>query len=166
MRMRALLVDDDVWFQRAFQARFESQLPQIPLEVRSEPNVSGDYAVYLIDNQFWGEARAGELARQIRQTNPEALVIALSSSLDVVTLKTLINEGCNGACEKGNHAEMMSMFDVIRKFFKKKGISDKQTPVPGGSGMVATIRSIADLLREWNSRLDREAKEEMTLSQS
>ena len=147
--MKALLVDDDQWFQLGFNAWFRNRFPGISLEVRSEPNVNGDFCIYLIDNDFHGERLAGQLASQIRQRSPNALVLALSATLDAPTLKTLLNQGCHGAFEKGNHEEFEQLAEILATY-----LNDYAKVPKSQSGFLATLRSITDLLKAWNSRLD------------
>ncbi|OWK34162.1 response regulator transcription factor [Fimbriiglobus ruber] len=148
---RALLVDDDEWFRKAFRARLRATFPNIELTDRAEPDVSGQYEIYFLDNQFGDVPLAAELVQSIRRAYPKALVIALSGRLDAPTLKRLINEGCNGACEKGDPDELARTFDVVRAYL---ATADATAGTRQTGGLGGTIRLITDLLREWNNRLD------------
>ena len=76
---------------------------------------------------------------------------AVSASLDANILKSLLNLGCNGACDKSKLSDLEEMFRLVRRF-----INQRQTEQPRRSpgGLMSAIRSITDLLREWNARLD------------
>jgi DNA-binding NarL/FixJ family response regulator len=154
--IKALLVDDDPWFAQAFRLRFEASFSDITLETRAVPDVSGTFDIYMIDNDFDGELLAGKLAAQIRAARADARVFAVSCQLDAATLKTLINQGCHGAFAKGDVAELIHLFSAIRAYQKSRAAA-----VPGpanAKGLSGVVRSIADLLREWNSMLDRQEK--------
>ena len=89
--LKVLLMDDDIWFCRAFQARFKAAFPDVPIDTTQEPKAEPGYAVYFVDNDFGGRSLAGELARQIRALDLDVLIIAISANLDALTLKTSIS---------------------------------------------------------------------------
>jgi DNA-binding NarL/FixJ family response regulator len=155
-RARVLLMDDDVWFTRAFQARFQAAFPSVDLVTTTEPKVQPGFAVYFVDNDFNGKAQAGELARQIRALDLDALIIAISGSLDAATLKTLINLGCNGAFDKSSPNSLQEVFAVVQKFFEARATLEQEKTKR--RGFASTISSIASLLTEWNRRYDTQLK--------
>jgi len=145
--IRALLADDDDFFRRAFAARLRIAVPEVELTDRATPDVSGQFDVYFLDNHFAAVPLAGDLVATARLASPTALIIALSGHLDADTLRRLINEGCNGAVTKGDTADMARCFEVVRAY------AANLAPKPVGLGR--TLRSITDLIREWNARLDK-----------
>lgn len=149
---KVLLMDDDVWFCRAFQARFKAAFPNVPIDTTQEPKPQPGYAVYFVDNDFGGRSLAGELARQIRALDLDALVIAISANLDAVTLKTLINLGCNGAFDKSAPNSLQEVFAVVQKYFEAQAKVQSEKSKRGG--FASTINAIASLLTEWNRRFD------------
>jgi DNA-binding NarL/FixJ family response regulator len=156
IRASVLLVDDDEWFSRAFRARFEAAFPDVQLDSITEPKVEPGYAVYFVDNDFGGRSLAGELARQIRALDLDALIIAISATLDATTLKTLINLGCNGAFDKSAPNSLQEVFAVVQKYFEvRSSIEQEKTK---RRGFVSTISSIASLLTEWNRRYESQLK--------
>jgi DNA-binding NarL/FixJ family response regulator len=155
-RAKVLLLDDDIWFARGFRARFAAAFPDVQLDSDTEPTVKPGYAVYFVDNDFGGKILAGELARQIRALDPDALVIAISASLDAVTLKTLINLGCNGAFDKSTPSSLQEAFEVVRKYLDAQAALEQEKSKRRGFG--STISSIASLLTEWNRRFDSQVK--------
>ena len=156
IRAKVLLMDDDIWFTRAFQARFKAAFPDIELTTTTEPKVEPGYAVYFVDNDFNGKAHAGDLARQIRALDLDALIIAISGSLDAATLKTLINLGCNGAFDKSSPTSLQEVFAVVQKYFEARSAIEQEKTKR--RGFVSTISSIASLLTEWNRRYDTQVK--------
>lgn len=149
-------MDDDVWFTRVFQARFHAAFPDVELTTTTEPKVEPGFAVYFVDNDFNGRCLAGELAGQIRALDLDALIIAISANLDAVTLKTLINLGCNGAFDKSSPNSLQEVFAVVQKYFEARAqVEMEKSKRPS---FVSTISSIASLLTEWNRRFDSQAK--------
>ena len=155
-RASVLLVDDDPWFSKVFRARFEAAFPDEKMDSVTEPKIEPGYAVYFVDNEFDGQSLAGELARQIRALDLDALIIAISANLDAVTLKTLINLGCNGAFDKSAPNSLSEVFAVVHKYFEARAsIAQEKTK---RRGLVSTISSIASLLTEWNRRYESQLK--------
>ncbi len=150
-RASVLLMDDDVWFSRAFQARFQAAFPNVRFEATTEPKVVPGYAVYFVDNDFGGQNLAGELARQIRALDLDALIIAISANLDATTLKTLINLGCNGAFDKSSPNSLQEVFTVVQRYFEAREALEERKK---RRGFASTISSIASLLTEWNRRFE------------
>lgn len=149
---RALILDDDSWYARGFKARLQSRFPSVVMEIRTEPDISGDFDIYFIDNDFGGASLAGDLVRQIRCINPGGLVVALSSTLDTHTLKDLLNHQCDFASDKTSAEDLERLFQVVQAFLARR------SRVAARSGTAEMITSIADLLREWNARLQVQSK--------
>ena len=63
---------------------------------------------------------AERLLNEIRVVNPDALVIAVSASLDADVLKSLLNLGCNGACDKSKLSDLEEMFRLVRRFINQR----------------------------------------------
>jgi DNA-binding NarL/FixJ family response regulator len=147
-----LLMDDDIWFSRAFRARFQATFPEVHLETTTEPKVEPGYAVYFVDNDFGGKKLAGEIARQIRALDLDALIIAISANLDATTLKTLINLGCNGAFDKSSSTSLLEAFSIVQRYFEAR--ADLEQQKFKRRGFSSTISAIASLLTEWNRRFE------------
>jgi DNA-binding NarL/FixJ family response regulator len=156
-QLAALVVDDDIWSLRFLEGLLREFFPELLVETREVPDCSGQFDLYFIDNDFNGRRVAGELASAIRKHDPDALIIAYSANLDADTLKSLINAGCNGACDKSSHSDVSRAMQVARAFIKER--IEAQSRVFGG-GFTNMICSVRELLREWNCRL--EAEEEST----
>ncbi len=153
---RALIVDDDIDAAEYLKFRLRQSIPQLHVETRTEPDVSGQFDMYFLDNDFAGEKCAGSLAQRISGRRGESLVIAFSAYLDIQTLKQLINAGCDGACEKHKQSDVEQLIGIARSFLDSRlSASERGDPK---RGFLGTLRSITDLLREWNRRLDNQAK--------
>jgi DNA-binding NarL/FixJ family response regulator len=150
--LEALVVDDDVWSLRLIKGLLRECFPELRVETRTEPDCEGEYDIFFVDDDFHGTRVAADLARQIRTQNPEALVIAYSANLDASTLKSLINAGCNGACDKSVSSDLPHAIEIVRAFIESKRVTD----LPARTSFVETVRSVRDLIREWNSRLEAE----------
>lgn len=146
--LKALVIDDDQdaaeWLVYQLQTRF----PGIQTELRLSPNISGTFDLYFIDNDFHGTSLAGALAEAVRDQHPRSLIVAFSARLDNPTLKQLVNAGCDGAFDKSNPHEVAQMLGIVEAYLQR---SDQD---PRSGGFFSAIRSIRDLLREWNRRLE------------
>lgn len=149
----ALLIDDDIWSLRLLKGMLEQCFPALYIETRTEPDTSGEFDIYFIDNLIGGVERAAALAQEIREQRPDALVIAFSATLDQEMLKKLLLAGCNGACDKTIRDDLPMTMQITQRYIE--GILS--APAPEGRGLTSVLRSIRGLLREWNTRLDREA---------
>ena len=149
----ALLIDDDVWCLRLLKGMLQQCFPELRIVTRTEPDVSGEFDIYFIDNLIGDTFMVESLARQIRRTRPDALVIAFSATLDRETLKTLLSAGCNGACDKTIPSDLPMTMAVTQRYIE--GVL--AAPAREGRGLRGVLTSIRGLLREWNARLEREA---------
>ena len=149
--IRALILDDDIDILNLLEIRLRRTCPEIQIEKRTRPDPSGPFDVYLIDNDFEGAGLAEQLAAKIRMQRPHALVIAISSSLDANTLRRLINIGCDGACDKSNPDEIAGVLDIIALHSRTLHV---QRTVQSRPSLAETVRCLADLIRQWNGRLD------------
>jgi N-acetylglucosaminyldiphosphoundecaprenol N-acetyl-beta-D-mannosaminyltransferase len=150
-RPRALLVDDDPMALEHLELLLSSRFPDLELTTRRTPDVSGEFDFYFLDNEFEGERKAGELAREIRARSKTAVVVAFSGRLDVETLKWLINAGCDGAAEKGVPSSWRPILALVEKRLADMVASHRREAGPFG-GVRHAAGSIRDILEEWNER--------------
>ena len=146
---RALIVDDDPDAIAVLEYLLEQRFPQLEIDTRTTPDPEGAYNLFFIDNDFRGHCLAGPLAAAIRRRNPEALIIAFSARLNVGTLKALLKAGCDGACDKSDQRDIDDMLQIVRRYLcrEPEGGGDRDCSWSG------TIRSITELLKEWNARI-------------
>lgn len=150
--MKALLLDDDPYALEFLRAILSERYPGLTIDARSEPDPTGEYDLYLLDDDFEGVRLAGKLARRIRAQRPEALILAFSASLDGQTLKDLLGAGCNGVCDKRVPAdlpEMLAALDrCVEEFAQQR--SERRSDLSGRY----LVRTFRELFRAWNQRLD------------
>ncbi len=154
-QVEALVMDDDLWSLRMMKGILRECFPQMQIHVRDEADCSGDYDIYYLDNDFNGYRVAARFASEIRARRPDALIIAYSANLDADTLKSLINAGCNGVCDKGQPDDLPRTMEITRAYVEAL-LAPASPSRP--TGVTHTIRSAKELLHEWNSRLDREER--------
>ena len=148
---RALIVDDDPDASEYLRFRLSRQLQDLEIEVRHAPDVSGEFDIYFVDNDFDGCRLASQLVRQIRDRQRESLIFAFSANLDADTLKQLINVGCDGVCEKHDQRELERFLETVQRRLTAYDAASRKTDE---TGLCGTLRSITDLIREWNRRLE------------
>ena len=149
----ALLIDDDVWCLRLLKGMLQQCFPDLQIVARTEPDTSGKFDIYFIDNLIGDTFMVESLARRIRQSRPHALIIAFSATLDRDTLKSLLAAGCNGACDKTVPADLPMTMVVTQRYIAGLLSSASRK----GRGLCSVLASIRELLREWNARLENEA---------
>ena len=152
--MKALLLDDDPYALEFLRAILSERYPGLEIHARSEPDPTGEYDVYLLDDDFEGVRLAGKLARRIRAQRPEALILAFSASLDDKTLKELLGAGCNGVCDKRVPGDLPEMLAALDRCLSE--LAREQEQPPSDLTTRYLVNTFRDLFRAWNRRLDRQ----------
>ena len=150
--MKALLLDDDPYALEFLRAILSERYPGLEIHARSEPDPTGEYDVYLLDDDFEGVRLAGKLARRIRAQRPEALILAFSASLDDRTLKDLLGAGCNGVCDKRVPGDLPEMLEALDRCMSE--LEREQHRPPSDLSTRYLVNTFRDLFRAWNRRLD------------
>ena len=153
LQPRFFIIDDDPVIGNVMRARLTAHFPDCEITHTTEPVVAPNYHVYLVDNDFAGERLATHLLRQIRELNPNALVIAMSSSLDQKALEQLMNGGCNAIYNKASQSQAKEIFEVIENYLaiiKNRHLLDTEKPLRG------VIQSLQGLIKQWNQRLTKD----------
>lgn len=146
--LSVLIVDDDPFCSAMLRTQWLLAMPDSAVVCREDADVTGDFDVYLLDNNFHGSELAVQLTRAARLQSPEALVIAFSSSLDRACLKGLLNAGCDAVAEKTSIEDCELIFELGRRFREARDVAarpDRDPSVLGG---------VLQLLRQWNRRLE------------
>ncbi len=147
---RALLLDDDKYALEFLRMLLSDRYPRLEIDTRLEPDPSGEYDFYFLDDDFEGIRLAGKLARQIRVSHPDAVILAFSASLDSDTLKELLGAGCNGVCDKKVPTDMPEMLEALDRCMRRLETKVERPPKDERPVLLKTFR---DLFREWNQRL-------------
>ena len=90
-----MIVDDDTIVTTVIQAHLQKHFPHATIKAVNAPIIEPGHDVYFIDNDFGGLHLATSLIMQIREIEPQALVLALSTTLSLHSLRKLVNQGCN-----------------------------------------------------------------------
>ena len=145
---RIAVIDDDPFVLKHLTSTFEQRFPNAEIVGVSDPIAPVGYDVYIIDREF-GENRCGlDLIKRVKRLAPDSLVVAYSAFLDRDYLRSLILEHCEGAFDKGSLEELEKMVELIRGFLDDPESLKVNSPSPKN-----TVRSIFELVREWNTRL-------------
>lgn len=148
---RALLLDDDPYALEFLRAILSERYPELRIDVRTEPDPTGEYDVYLLDDDFEGVRLAGKLAKRIRAQRPDALILAFSASLDGNTLKELLGAGCNGVCDKRVPDDLPEMLAALDRCMQE--LAEHRSETPSDLSGRYLVRTFRDLFRAWNDRL-------------
>ena len=148
--LRIAILDDNVAFTKLQELLIKRRFPAATVACFHEPQAVDGYDVYLIDNRFGLRDLAIDLCAEIRRRNPDALIVVWSAYVTKDLLKRLSTVGINAVAEKGNQADVDAALEVIGSF-ARRGRSTRS--------FGATIRSIRDLLVQWNTRLSDEERQ-------
>ena len=146
--VRIAIIDDDPFVMTHLAHSFRQRLSNVEVVGVSDPVAPVGYHVYIVDREFDGNNCGQDLVQRIRRISPNSLVIAYSAFLDRDYLRSLILEHCEGAFDKGSLAELEKMIELIDEFLEKN-----RTSKMAGQSSKSTVRSIFELVREWNIRL-------------
>ena len=156
--LRALLLDDDEFALDFLQVFLAERYPALEIETRTQPDPTGDFDLYFLDDDFEGVCLAGKLARRIRAQRPEAVIVAFSACLDAETLKELVAAGCNGVCDKRVPEDLPEMVRALDRCLEELENERKKPPTDlSGRYLLKTFR---ELFREWNRRLESQRRAE------
>ena len=171
MKFRALVVDDDPDASAWLAYRLNERFPELEIVCRESPDLSGEFDLYFIDNDFHGKSLAADLAAAIRAINPPALIVAFSARLDNKTLKLLVNAGCDGACEKTESQDVELMMRIVSAHLNRRRCETEEPSSPfavccvnGTGGWMADAAANSVRLRRLKLRLHRKAKDDATTS--
>ena len=145
---RIAIIDDDPFVMEHLAQSFRQRLSNVEVVGVSDPVAPVGYHVYIIDRDFGGNNCGQDLVQRVKKIAPNSLVIAYSAFLDRDFLRGLILEHCEGAFDKGSLGELEKMIELIEGFLEESRSSKKLSHSSRN-----TVRSIFELVREWNIRL-------------
>jgi hypothetical protein len=146
---RIAVLDDSPVSTKLQEKLIRDRFPNAEVTICHEPRLTLGNDVYLIDNQFGSTECAVDLATRIRAIEPDSLIIVWSATITKQLLKRLSPVGINAVAEKGSREDIDAALEVIEAFVRRGR--------PQHS-FGDTIRSIRDLLAQWNARLQTEEK--------
>ncbi|MCH6258095.1 response regulator [Puniceicoccaceae bacterium K14] len=156
-RLRILIIDDDPVVTKVLGHRMQVSYPGVEVTVANDPVVEAGYDIYFIDNDFDGEKMAHALMREIREIAPQALIVALSSTLDLKTLRDMVNRGCCAVYDKCSQEASEEAHKVIKRYIEE--VKRSKSPSRTRTNFKSIMDSMKDLLGSWNQCLS-SAKEE------
>jgi len=145
---RIAIIDDDPFVTTHLAQSFDKRLPDAEVVGITNPIAPVGFDVYIIDREFGGDSCGRDLVQRVKKIASDSLVIAYSAFLDRDFLRDLLLEDCEGAFDKGSLEELDKMMTLIEKFLAEGRLA-RTSAAPSTS----TVRSIFDLVREWNIRL-------------
>jgi hypothetical protein len=125
-------------------------MPKAEIIGISNPLAPLGFDAYIVDREFGEDSCGQELLQRIKKVSPNSLVISYSAFLDREFLRDLVLQDCEGAFDKGSLEELEKMTALIHEFAETG-----RRPNNASGSRDGTIRSILNLLREWNTRLSR-----------
>ena len=148
--IRIAIIDDDAFVITHLSKHLKDRMPNAEIVGISNPIAPLGFDVYIVDREFGNDSCGQELVQRIKKISPDNLVIAYSAFLDRDFLRDLVLQDCEGAFDKGSLEELEKMTTLIEEFVETGRSKKNASGPPDG-----TIRSILNLLREWNTRLSR-----------
>lgn len=146
--IRIQIIDDDYWCAEAIKAMIFEISDEFAFEYTPEPEPIDGCDIYIIDNEFGEQDHAEQLVRRVRDSNPDAMIMICSGTMDRVRYKELINCGCDVAIEKGSVPDRDVMMVAIGRYVltcKSKGY---------GVNLTRVVQDVKQILASWNKRLE------------
>ncbi len=156
---KMVILDDDPIVTTVIREHIQTCYPIAEVRAYNEPVIKGGYDVYFVDNDFNGKRLASILVSQIREISPNALVVALSSTLDLDELRRLVNQGCNVVYNKRFPQKSQDAREVIDNYIKV--LRENQGFQKRGR-FIDLLGSLRSLLDQWNVRLNKNIPENIT----
>lgn len=147
---RIAIIDDDAFVITHLSQHLGERMPKAEIVGISNPIAPLGFDVYIVDREFGEDSCGQELVQRIKKVSSNSLVIAYSAFLDRDFLRDLVLQDCEGAFDKGSLEELEKMTTLIQEF-----VETGRSPNSASGSRDGTIRSILNLLREWNTRLSR-----------
>jgi DNA-binding NarL/FixJ family response regulator len=145
---RIVIIDDDPFVTRHVARSFAERLPGVEVVGIANPVAPVGFDVYIIDREFGGNNCGQDLVQRVKEISPTSMVIVYSAFLDRDYLRALLLADCEGAFDKGSLEELDNMMSLIESF-----LAGGQLAGDFAENSKGTVRSIFDLVREWNIRL-------------
>ena len=145
---RIAIIDDDPFVVSHLTESIKHRLPNVEVVGIPDPLAPVGYHIYVIDRDFGGNNCGQDLMQRVKRVAPDSLVIAYSAFLDRDYLRSLILEHCDGAFDKGSLSELEKMLELFEEFLEKS-----RSPGKSSQSSKNTVRSIFELVREWNIRI-------------
>jgi len=147
-----LILEDDPVFLKLLTLRIKKRFPDLSVQGQQKPIAIGAFDIYILDNDFQGHPLAADLAEHIKSRQPDSLVLALSATLCNLTLKRLINCGCDGAFDKTIPTDIDLLISSVSNHLKRTNFSSVRNR-PAQTRVIDTARAISGLIQDWNRRL-------------
>jgi DNA-binding response OmpR family regulator len=143
---RTLVVHDHAALAHQVAERLRSEFADMLVVPTEDPLAHGhDFDVLVVDCR----ARGADAIRILRAEAQDALILAIVDGLDRDPLKELVNAGVDGVYDEAQASDLEQLVGRIRAFVTRHAES------PNTQGLLGVMRSMSDLVRQWNRRLDR-----------
>lgn len=143
---RSLVVHDDAGQANQIAEGIRTAFPEMVVVTTDDPSAFGhDFDVLVVDCR----TRGPEVVRMLRAEAPDALVLAFVDGVGRDGLKGLVNAGVDGLLDASAVEDGEELTGRIRAFVTRHVES------PQCQGLLGVMRSMTDLVRQWNRRLDR-----------
>jgi DNA-binding NarL/FixJ family response regulator len=144
--IRTLVVHDDAASARALTDRLRAAFPQMVVLTTEDASTYGhDFDVFVVDCSRLGV----DIVRLLHTETPTALMLVIADGVDRATVKDLVNSGASAIFDAQVPGDLDALEAKVRGFLARRAES------PDARGLLGVMRSMADLMRMWNRRMDR-----------
>ncbi len=147
-----LIIDDDQIVTKVFKVHLQSHYPNAIIDTSNAPLALPGYDIYFLDNDFDGLKLATSLIKEIREHSPQSLVVSMSRTHSLTSMQHLINLGCNAVYSKNDLQNATEAREVISNYIEVLSVQNTEKRE---RRFQTLIRSIHELMRQWNQRLAR-----------
>ncbi len=152
---KLIIMDDDPHYSGMLALKLRMQFPELMVSSFNKADLPGEYDIYILDNDFFGEECGARLAEDIRKISPKSLVLVLSGTLEFSLLKRLVNCHAAGVFDKSSEDDLEHMMNLIEQYLVR---IPRGTRGGTAASLPNTLRGIRELMTEWNKRLAFEEK--------
>lgn len=124
MNFKILLIDDNEAFCELVKEKISEMDSKINLDYILDPiklnDITFDFDMYLIDNNFNGKLMGTEIVEQIKNKHPDAYIYALTGHGNYEFVKKLWKESVKGFIDKGDNGSMNELINKIEHLYNDR----------------------------------------------
>jgi hypothetical protein len=123
-----------------------SWYPHLRITRRTGADLSGGHDVVVVADRYSDGSDAAEMVAERLRTRPDVPVVVVADGPSTERLTELVNAGCTGVWDGSSSSDALgSLRRRVVAALARRG---------RGHGVLATVRSVRDLVVEWNRLLE------------
>lgn len=149
MNKKLAIIDQNAASATALKMVLRNRFEGMEISAFAEPAAPIGFDIFIVAANLLTEASGENLIPRIRNVASNSLILAYSDDLSLDLIKRLMNMGCEGVYDKDKQEDVAELFDKLDFYI------DSQAKVASNRGVGGTVNAISALIREWNTRIER-----------